>query len=240
MNPWHHVRRAATTVAVIGTLALLPACSSDNDTSDDQDKPSAGTSTSSLSKASNDTLVATAKKVLLGKEKFRVTGQTVEDGEKLEIDLSYVGQDFVGYISSDDKGFTVVSVGDKSALKGEKAFWTESAGPDAAAQLSGKWVTGSDFKDLSDEFSRRGFVDETFKPEGKISRGQDKTVDGVRCFTLVDTDGKDVSYLYLDQKDGSPVGFAEKGSSGGVRFSYDDVKTPTLPGTIVDIDQLAG
>ncbi|RYJ05626.1 MAG: hypothetical protein EON52_10590 [Actinomycetales bacterium] len=216
-------------------LVALTACGgSDDAESDDPEQKS-----SSSSKESAASLLADAKKEIGASKAFSMKGSIDDDGDRGQIDITYAGDDVQGSFSIGSQGsFELALVDDASYVKGSKQFWTDNADAEAADRFAGKWVTSTSFGDLADEFSRDSFVDEIFEPEGKVTIGPDKTINGVDCITLVDNEKGKKSYLYLDAEDHRPLQISQDG--GDVVISYEGVTLPEKPAAVLDVDALAG
>lgn len=98
------------------------------------------------------TIVADAKAAMSGLKTVHLGGSGVDDGDTVTFDLSLsTAGDCSGTLGLPDGALTLLVIGGESWFKGDKAFWTSSAGGDAAGvmdMVGNKWVVGG--KDLGD------------------------------------------------------------------------------------------
>ena len=230
----------STLAVTMAALAVLAAgCQS---TTDDTKTAAPAPTSAAPSKPAGNGLAALTADEILKKAKtalgaagsFRVKGNTIEDGEKLAVDIKVSGKNIVGSLVTGKAKVELLAVGGKQYIRPNEAFWTVSgAGKQAhtVAQVVGtRWVkvTPGD-KDLSDLFSL-GEPDTLLDPDGTLTKGTEKVIAGVPAIGLVDA-GKPGGILWiattgeplplkLDGKDGSNATFSEFGKK------FTDIKQP--------------
>ena len=76
------------------------------------------------------------------------------------------------------------------------------------------------FAELGSFVSKDDFVKELLKPDGKVTKGKEKKVNGVDCVALKGKDGT----FYFDKKDGRPVSLVTtEDGKGTLNFTYGKV-----------------
>ena len=242
----------STLAVTVAALAVLAAgCQSTDNTGSAAAAP---TSVAPSTPAGNgiaaltaDEILTKAKAALVAAKSFHVKGTTIEDGEKLTVDIKVAGKDVVGSLVTGKAKVELLAVGGKQFIRPNEAFWSVSgAGKQAhaIAQLVGtRWVkvTPGD-KDLSDLFSL-GEADTLLDPDGALTKGTEKEIAGVPAIGLVDagkpggtlwvaTTGEPLP-LQLDGTDGSGATFSEFGKA------FTEIKQPAAS-DVLDLASLQG
>jgi hypothetical protein len=222
----------STLAVTVAALAVLAAgCQSTDDTKTAAPAPTsvapskpAGNGVAALTAAE---ILKKAKAALVASKSFHVKGNTVEDGEKLAVDLKVSGKNVSGSLVTGKAKVELLAVGGKQFIRPNEAFWTISgAGKQAhtvAKVVGTRWVkvTPGD-KDLADLFSL-GDADTLLDPDGALTKGTEKVIAGVPAIGLVDggkpggtlwiaTTGEPLP-LKLDGTDGSGATFGEFGKT---------------------------
>lgn len=226
------VRLRLTTLVVVSTFALV-GCGGGSDIKDD------------VSDLSSTALLAKAKKAVAAEESVTIEGKGAEEGTEIEIDMSYAGDTASGTIAVDGSEFQLLGAGGKAYFKAADDFYREGAGEDAEqiiTLIDGRWVLADpanpDFADLASFVEKDDFFGELLKPDGDVTKGKGKTIDGVECVSLVDDSN---GTFYFAKDGGRPISLISTGDDGGtLTFSYDEVeevKAPTAD-EIVDLAEL--
>lgn len=223
-----HSRIAAAVVAATVTLTLS-GCGGDK---------------SDLSDLSAAKILAKTKKAAAAADSVSVEGEGEDDGTTIEVDLEFAGDDGSGSIEVDGTEIELLGVdGDAFFKAGPELYSSFGAdGEQVAALIGDKWIivdpNDSNFSDFASFASRDGFFTSLLDPDGKVTKGKKKTIDGVETIGLKSKSGT----LYVDVKDGRPISL-EKGKDGGsLSFDYDDVDAPKAPTAdeVFDLSQLTG
>lgn len=232
------LRTPALFLALGLALAGLAGCGGDTPSS---------THKSDLSKLSTTQLLAKAKKQVEQEKYVSVKGKISQKGTTTGIDLNYVDDDSHGVLTINDASVQIETVAGKTYFKPSNAFWKAQMGPSATQiikLINGRWIIAdagnASFQQLIDLASRKFITDQILDPSTKVSKGKQKTVEGVRCIALTTSDG----ILYLDRSNARPVQIAgaDSGTTGTANFSYDKIAKPTAPAAkdSVDVSKLSG
>lgn len=232
--------RTRLAVLLIASTVVLAGCggSDGGNTSDDVSDLSA-----------DQILDAAAKRI--GDEQFvSIKGKGIdkEDGTELKVDLGFAGPTASGTIAVDGMELQLLKSGGKSYFKASDEFF-RSTGGDAAEQIisliSGRWILvdpdDENFGEIASFVSKKDFFDELLEPEGKTTKGKNKTVNVIDCVALKDSDGGGV--FYFDKSNARPVSIVTTDSgTGTLDFSYDEIDEVGPPSTaeIVDLSKIAG
>lgn len=226
------IRLRLTTLVVASTFALV-GCGGGSDTKDD------------VSDLSATALLAKAKKVVAAEEFVTIEGDGADDGTEIAIDMAYAGDTASGTIAVDGSEFQLLGAGGKAYFKATDDFYRASAGEAAEqiiALIDGRWVLADpadpDFADLASFVAKDDFFGELLKPDGKVTKGKGKTIDGVECVALKDDSN---GTFYFAKNDGRPISLVSTGDDGGtMTFSYDDLEEALAPTAeeIVDLAEL--
>lgn len=203
-----------------------------------------GSDKADISDLSANKILAKTKKAALAADSVSIEGEGTDDGTTIEVDLAFAGDDGSGSIEVDGTEIELLGVGGKAYFKAGADLFSQlgTDGAAAAAAIGDRWIlideSDPNFADFGSFVSRDGFFESLLDPEGKLSKGKKKTIDGVETIGLVSEDGT----LYVAVEDGLPISL-EKGKEGGsLSFDYDDVDAPDAPGAeeIFDLSQLTG
>ena len=143
----------------------------------------------------------------------------------------------------------LLRIGQEVYVMGDDAFYAQVGAGEAAKLLKGKYLkstsSGSDFADLASFTDLDKLFGDLLEPEGKLSKGQSKTIEGVEAIGVVDETEEGSGTLYV-AAEGEPYpllveGPAEGDATGSVTFSdYNDPVdlTPPAADQIVDLEAL--
>ncbi|GIF15489.1 hypothetical protein [Actinoplanes teichomyceticus] len=231
------VSRAAL-AALTMTAVLLAGCGSD----DSGDKAPADTATAANGVADLEAaaILDRAKAALKGAKSFHVKGVMSDEGSVTNLDLKVAGTDVAGSIEFGGAKLEMLSVGGHRYMRPNDKFWTmmDSSGQMAKtmASQSGKWIKPADNDTSLGAFFGAADIDELLKPEGTVTKGEAKTVDGAPAIGLVDSgDAKSVLYVATT---GEPYPIKmERPAPEGLAFSefgatFADIKEPAATDVI--------
>ncbi|MFT4298468.1 MAG: hypothetical protein QM597_02365 [Aeromicrobium sp.] len=169
---------------------------------------------------------------LLDIDQFTVSGEMVDDGEEMEVALSYDGEDGHGLLTMGDVELEVLRIGGSSYLRGNEAFWDRELDHVSQAfmeTVGDRWidVTGEpDMEDLTDLADRDAFVDKALELKGEVTAGDTRKIAGVECLEL--SGGGRLLWVALD--DARPIMLGTSGEEGDdLTFGYDDADIPEAP-----------
>lgn len=221
------IRVRLSALAVASTFALVGCGGSD------------GGSDEGIADLSATKILAAAEKQLAQEEFVTISGKgkDEESGDVIEVDLGFAGETASGSVGAGDLTFELLRADGKSYFKAGKEFFQASGAPAEATELIGdKWVlidpADENFAEIGNFISKKDFFDEVLEPDGKVTKGKEKTVDGVECVALKGKDGT----FYFDKKDGRPVSLVSTGDEGSLDFSYDKVDEAETPSADEVID----
>ena len=249
-------------VLVPAAAIVLAACSSGTSGSPATDTSSAPSSVSSSgqSSAPSSELAALSATDLLAKASaavahtdVHVSGTAASDDQTVSLDMSYVGNDASGSMTMSGAKLTLLNVGGTTYFKADDAFWKTAAPSDAdkiVAIVGDRWIkidaSAADFREMASIATRDFLTSEVLTPSGTITKGEPKTIDGVNCLTLTDTDPKEGNgVLYVDAADAKPIRIApgEGGDAKGeLDFDYSPEAIPAAPAAsdVLDFSALQG
>lgn len=252
-----HRRRAL--VLIPATALALAACSSGTSGSPVASSGTQSTAASSPASSSSadvaalsaDALFAKAKQTL-GTKDVHIKGTATESSEKVALDMSYVGQDATGSMTVNGGKLTLLTVGGSTYFKADQAFW-KAADPTEASKIlaivGDRWIkidpTDSSFGEMASMATRDFLTQDLLAPEGKITKGEPKTIEGVDCLALVDTNTANGGTLYVDSSDAKPIQVVPSAgakSGGELNFDYSAGTIPAAPAAsdVLDFSALQG
>jgi hypothetical protein len=173
--------RRIVTVALVVSLALAAAaCGSDEPADPARAEKSA------------DDLLRDAQAAFRAARSVRVTGQVVQDGRPIQLDMRIVrGTGASGSIVNDGVRVSLIRADRRLWLRGRR-FWEQAIGQEVAGSIGDRWVlvppsaaasaaAGIDaFTDLD------GILAQVLSPAGGMSKGPTQTIRGVRAIGLDD------------------------------------------------------
>ena len=228
--------RVRMSALVIASALVLAACGGGSESGSDE-----GVADLSATK-----ILAAAEKQLGKAEFITMKGKGTDDeaGGEFELDLAFAGETGSGSIASSGITFEVLKADGKSYFKAGKEFFDSSGAPAEVVEAIGdKWVlidpNDENFGEIANFLSKEEFVDEMLDPDGKVTKGKEKKVNGVDCIALDDEEGT----LYVDKSDGKPVQLvSSKNDGAALTFSYDKIDEAEAPSAdeVVDLAQLGG
>jgi hypothetical protein len=202
-----------------------------------------------VEKLSAASIVAKARKAARQASAVRVKGDITVDGQHTRFDVRLLAdRGGTGTLALPRGSVRITRIGTRVYMKGDSAFWTGSAGPDAARLFEGKWLKGSrsepPMAGLSFFTDLDVLMTEIFKPthrELELSRkGHQAQSSGRRAITVTVT-GADGGILYV-ALDGKPYplriqSLPDAKNHGTVEFlDYDEPFTLKAPPASQTID----
>jgi hypothetical protein len=231
-------------VPLIAAAALLAGCATGTGTT-----PAATTAApagNGVAALSADEILAKAKTALAAAKSFHVKGEKVESGASTKVDLKFAGTSLAGTIETQGVSLELVSIGNDLYMKAPDAFWATFIPPaqqqTALGLLKGKYVkvdsTNAAFSSFKDLFK----TDEMVKPDGTVSKGEQKTINGTPAIGLVDSADSGVLYIATT---GDPLPVAETDKTGKTEIEFTefnatfDIKAPAAS-DVFDLKALMG
>ena len=234
---------APAAVAVV----LLAGCGGGNGGGAAAPTPSAPSSTApagnGVADLTAEEILAAATDALKKAGSYQITGEAVEDGEKMSMDLRIAGDDLAGTIGMGKSSFELLLVGGQPYFKADAAFWKQVGGSEGAgvAKLIGdRWV-----KVGKDDDNFKGLFDladtgKMLKPDGAVVKGEVKEIDAGPAIGLIDE--KDKGTLYVATT-GEPYPLLIESSDGevvisGFGKSFPEIKKPAED-EVIDFSEFA-
>lgn len=241
--------RLTGAIAALAAAALLATgCAGQKDDAKTPDaaKPAApaGNGVEALEPAQ---ILEKAKAALTSAKSFHLKGSMKAEEGKIGLDFKIAGEDVLGTMSLDGPKVQLLAVDGKKYIKPDAAFWKMSGGEQgpAVAQLVGdRWVlVKADDKSFAGMFSVTD-VNELLEPEGTVTKGAVKDVDGKPAIALTDDGGADDGILYIATT-GEPYPLKLEGptpADGALTFTefgetFADIKAPATA-EVVDLEKL--
>jgi hypothetical protein len=249
------VRPIRLLAAVPAAVLLVAGCG--NETTPGSGTPAgsssatgASPSASGITALSADQILAKATAALQSAGSVRIKGNGGKGTEKFTIDLRYSGQNTDGKLGVSGQTIELRKLGRTVYLKASRAFWRSNGGEAAAQLLSGKWLKtplgDKRFSGLSELTDLRKAAKGVLEPDGKITKGTEKTVNGQPAISLL-SKGADAGVLWVATTgDPRPVRIEPdpaSGETGGLDFTgYGESVTVQAPPAdlVVDVNKLGG
>ena len=241
----------SATSAVTGSApAAVPLASASADPSPAPADPSPAPADNGVAALGPAAILKAAKAALTAAKSFHLQGKTNSGGETTGLDFKIDGTDVAGKMTMGGADVELLSVGGQHYMRPSSKFWTKYGGGAkqgaAIAQLVGdRWVTvpASD-KAFGSLFTVTD-VSELLKPDGKVTKGAVKEIDGTKAIGLAEG-GSDGGTLWVATV-GKPYPLRLQGptaADGGLTFSdfgatFADIKKPSAT-QVVDLSKLAG
>lgn len=244
-------------IAVPAAVLLLAGCGEDS-TSGSGNPAASGSASASATTGGGDAVSALAADEILKKAtaalqdagSVRIKGEGGTGAQRFTIDMRYADANSTGTLGVNGQSVELRKLGQTVYVKGSREFWIGNGGASAADVLSGKWLktplTDKRFSGLSQLTDLGEAADSLLDPDGTITKGEQKTVNGVPCVGL-DSSGKDGGTLWVATT-GEPYPVriepgAGSGQEGALDFSgYGDPVTVEAPPAdqVVDVSKLPG
>jgi hypothetical protein len=233
--------RLVVVLAALGAASFVAGCATQTGGTTPSASPSPTVADNGVSALAANEILEKAKTALGNAKTVRIKGSATEDGDKMEFDFKISGEDVAAVISGGGLTLELIRVGPDAYLKADALFETLLGGqPQVLNLIKGKYVKVPANDERFKEFTQLTDPNEILKPEGNISKGQTKTINGTPAIGLVDD--KDKSTLYIATV-GEPLPLRVEDETGnGLDFTYDEAVTVTAPPTdqVVDATQIPG
>jgi hypothetical protein len=233
--------RLVVVLAALGAATFVAGCATQGGSATPSATPSPTPADNGVSALAANEILEKAKTALGNAKSVSIKGSATEDGEKMEFDFKISGEDVAAVISGGGLSIELIRVGTDAYLKADALFETLLSGqPQVLNLIKGKYVKVPANDERFEQFTQLTDPDEILKPEGNISKGQTKTINGTPAIGLVDD--KDKSTLYIATV-GEPLPLRVEDEAGnGLDFTYDESVTVTAPAAdqVVDASQLPG
>jgi hypothetical protein len=226
------ITRARTLTLIVASALVLVGCGSGSDSDD------------GVADLSANKILAKAEKQLAEQDFVTIKGKGKDEdsGSEIEVDMSFAGETASGTVGVSGMTLEVLKADGKSYFKADKEFFESSGAPAEVMDLiGGKWVlidpNNQNFAEIGNFVEKKEFFDDLLDPDGKVTKGKEKKVDGVDCVALKSDDGT----FYFDKSDAKPVSLVTTDDGEGtLNFSYDDVDEATAPSSdeVVDLAKL--
>ena len=242
-------------VAVPAAVLLLAGCGDDTTAGSGNPAASGSASASATTGGGNGVAALGAEEILKKAEaalrdagSVRIKGEGGSGTESFAIDLRYADGNSTGTLGINGQTIELRKLGQTVYLKGSREFWTSSGGEGAAQLLTGKWLktplSDKRFGGLSELTDLDEAADGLLDPDGAITKGEQKTVNGVPCVGLVNS-GKDGGTLWVATT-GEPYPVRiepdpKSGEEGAIDFTgYGETVTVEAPPAdqVVDVSKL--
>jgi hypothetical protein len=176
---------------------------------------------------------------------YSVKGEIASAGQKIGLDVKVVGDDVSGSASVNGVQVELLRVAGQAYLRGEEKFWQQlaSARGATAQSVGDRWAKLSGKDSGFEEFFQIAEPAELLKPDGTLTKGGTKAVNGVKAASVVDT-GPDGGTLYVATT-GEPYPLLLEGAAGQGQVTFGDfgrrfdIKAPAAA-DVIDLDELMG
>ena len=232
--------RLVMVLAALGAAAFVAGCANTPGGSTTP-TPTPIINDNGVSALAANEILEKAKTALGDAKSVRIKGSATEAGEKMELDFKISGEDLSATISGSGLSMEIIKIGTDVYMKADSLWETFLSGqPQVLALIKGKYLKIPATDERFKQFTQITDPDELLKPEGNLSKGQTKTINGKPAIGLVDD--KDKSTLYISTVDEPLPLRVEDESGSGLDFTYDEAVTVTAPpaAEVVDASKLPG
>ncbi|MDG4782564.1 hypothetical protein O7614_23165 [Micromonospora sp. WMMD961] len=229
-------------VAVVA-MALLTGCGDGN--GDGGQPASNAPADNGVAALAPDEALQRATTAVKNAKSYRLAGDIDNDGQKMTLDFKMTGSDLAGQVSTTEGTVELLSVAGQQYIRPDEKFWAKNAGAQASGEIvklmGDKWAKVSEKDDFTQLFDVAN-VEQLLKPDGTMTKGEAKEIDGVKTVGLVDGDKNGTLYIATT---GEPYPVRMEGgqdAAGQITFSdfgatFDELKAPAAD-QVVDFDQL--
>jgi hypothetical protein len=216
-------------VPFVAAAALLAGCT----TTTPQVNVTPTPTTNGLEAKSADEILDAAIDALGDAKSFRAAGKGESDGQAIEVDLTFAGDNAKGKITFDGATVDVVQADGSAYMKADETFWKMFLPAEVQAMalplVAGKFVKVPSTESLIPS------VEDLLKPEGSVTKGEVTTVDGKPAITIETTDGKlHVSLL------GKPYPIDLVSDEGTIKFTDIDADVTITAPPAAEVVDLSG
>jgi hypothetical protein len=230
-------------IPLVAAAALLAGCATANPPA--TPPTSTGPADNGVSALPPADIVTKMQAALASAKSFHMIGSFTDSGQKTNFDLKFSGKDFSGTIDLGVFKLDVLGVGTDIYVKAPNDFWSSQLPAGQAATLlaliQGKYVKvdskNASIAALIDPFRPENMT----KPEGDVTKGDTRTIDGTPAIALVDSKGGGKLYVATT---GDPVPLSIEDSTGtSIQFKEYNVPvmiTAPAAGDVFDLKALMG
>ncbi|GLY04341.1 MULTISPECIES: hypothetical protein [Actinoplanes] len=219
-----------TTAAVTALTLALTGCQSGSTASPSPaaSSPAAAATDNGVAALEADAILAKAKAALASAKSFQAKGRTNLQGQDTDVDLKVSGADFSAVMSFDKVKVELIAAGEGKFLRPNEEFLAMAAGAEQgklmAQSINGRWISaGGAGGEAFAQIFTIGTVDEFLAPDGTLTKGEQKEIDGKPAIGLKDagdtgtvlwiaTTGEPLP-LQITGKDGDAVVFSDFGAT---------------------------
>jgi hypothetical protein len=202
-----------------------------------------GSGSSGEGSKSVSAILADARQAALAAGTVRVSGTIHDAGQTIGLDLNVAQGGGGGTMTIRGSKVDIIRVGNDAYIRAGAEFYRQVGAGSAAGQLlAGKWLKAPtatpDFRQLLLLTDLHTFVSQALKPDGKVTKGTEQTVDGQKAIELKSSQGG--SLFVATSGKPYPIEFVGTGtSSGKVTLSdWGSAKAPSAPKNAIDISAL--
>jgi hypothetical protein len=232
--------RLVMVLAALGAAAFVAGCANTPGATTTPTPTTAANDNGVSALAANE-ILERAKTALGDAKSVRIKGSATEAGDKMELDFKISGEDLGATISGGGLTMEIIKIGTDVYMKADSLWETLLGGqPQILNLIKGKYLKIPATDERFKQFTQITDPNELLKPEGNLSKGQTKTINGKPAIGLVDD--KDKSTLYISTVDEPLPLRVEDESGNGLDFTYDETVTVTAPpaAEVVDASTLPG
>lgn len=203
-----------------------------------------GSGSSGEASKSVSEILADARQAALSAESVHISGTIHDAGQTIGLDLTLGKGDGGGTMTIQGSKVDVIRVGNTAYLRAGAPFYQQvGAGAAAGRLLAGKWLklptSTPNFRQLVELTDLHAFVSQALKPNGTVTKGDEKSVDGQKAIELKSSKGG--SLLVATTGTPYPLEFVGGNgtSSGTVKLTdWGTAKAPGAPKNAIDIGAL--
>lgn len=238
------IRRSVITLAA--TAAFLSGCGGSGDGGAEPE--STGPTDNGISALAPNEILERSTTAVKNAKSYRIKGNIKTDEGNMDLDLRVAGSDLGGRLTMDGATVELLAVGGQQYIRPDAKFWQQkSDSPEAAENIvklmGDKWAkVPAGNKDFSDMFGVAS-LDELLKPDGSLTKGESRDIDGVKTIGLVDESAKGGTLYVATTGEPYPIRVESKDTTEGqLTFSdfgatFDDVQAPP-EAQVVDFEKL--
>jgi hypothetical protein len=194
-----------------------------------------------------DQILQKSRDALKQAKSFRAKGAMRDEGENTDVDLRINGADFAGTMATGAAKLEMLAVGGKRYMKPNEQFWTTvtdaKKGKTLAKAVGDRWISGADSDASFADLFSIGTVDGLLKPDGAISKGEEKVIAGVPAISLKDAGDTDTLLWIATTGEPYPVQIANTDGAAVVFSGFGEPVTDiTAPpaAKVIDLNKVAG
>ncbi len=216
-------------VPLAAAAALLAGCT----TTTPQVNVTPTPTTNGLESMTADEILDKAIEALSDAKSFRAVGKGESDGQAIEVDLAFAGDDAKGKITFDGISVDVVQASGAAYMKAGEDFWKMFLPAEVQAMalplVAGKYVKVPSSQSLIPS------VEDLLKPEGSLKKGEVTTVGDKPAITI--EDGADKMHVSLI---GKPYPIDLVSDEGTIEFKDVDADLTIAAPPAAEVVDLSG